>query len=246
MRYWTLIPAALLIGAGVLLAKLPAAVIKHFIPPFVQLGDLSGTIWHGVAGRIAIGGSSAGAVEWRLHPLDLIRGTADVDAHWVDHRISLRANARISPGGLSADAIRGTVPITDLAAFGVAPGWRGTAHLDLSHLQTDYTRIESIEGSLRLSQLSSSLIAGGAPLGDYLLRFDGGAAMRARVRDTGGPLRLRATATIDSSTGRGTISGTLRARAGAAPALASVVDQMAQLRGRDATGAVPVDLEFTY
>lgn len=255
--YWPLIPAGVLIAAGVLLEALPAAVISHFLPPFVQLRDLSGTVWHGTAGRIAVDGREAGALEWRLHPLALLRGAADLDVHWVDRGLSLDASALMRRHGLRARRVRGDGPIADLGAFGVALGWRGTAHLDLRELATDYARIESIDGDLRLAKLASPTIAGGANLGSYLVLLGTGAApadgdsgsdgtLRASVADTGGPLRLRANLTVDTAARRATISGTLAARPGASAAIVAAVAQMAELRGRDAAGNVPVDLEVRF
>ncbi|HVC02425.1 MAG TPA: type II secretion system protein N [Steroidobacteraceae bacterium] len=255
--YWPLIPAGILVAAGVLLAALPAAVITYFVPPFVQLRDLSGSIWHGGAGRIVVDGREAGTLEWRLHPLALLHGAADLDVHWVDRGISLDASAHIRRRGLRAHRVRGDGPIADLGAFGVAPGWRGTAHLDLRELATDYARIESIDGDLRLANLASPTIAGGANLGSYLVHLgadaapvDGGLGgndtLRARVEDTGGPLRLRANLTVDTAARRAVISGTLAARPGASAAIVGAVAQMAELRGRDAAGNVPIEVEVRF
>src|SRR5579863_3043079 len=57
----------------VVVAALPASLIARFLPPGVRVEDFSGTIWHGSAGRITAGGRPAGAAEWHLHPLALLR-----------------------------------------------------------------------------------------------------------------------------------------------------------------------------
>ena len=248
--YWPLIPIGLAIAAGMLLAALPAGVLRHFLPAQVRLAELSGSIWHGAAGKISVAGRDAGAVEWRLHPLGLLHGAVDVDFHWVALGISVDGATRIDRKGLEARDIRGGGPIGDLARLGVTPGWSGATRVNLTNVATDFTRIESIGGNVRVSDLASATIAGGADLGAYSATFTaapaGDGSLTAHVEDDGGPLQLRATITIDQTAHRGMISGSLSARPQAAAALASMVAQMAQIRGRDASGRVPVDLEFTY
>jgi Type II secretion system (T2SS), protein N len=249
--YWPLIPLAIVVAAGTLIAALPATVITHFLPPRVRMRDVSGSIWHGVAGSIAIDARDAGAVEWRLRPLGLLRGAADLQVHWVDRGVAIDASIRLDPHSLRASRIQGGGPIADLGALGVPPGWRGTAQVDLGGLATDFARIQSIEGELRVANLASPAIADGADLGGYALRFgDAGPpadpALEASAQDTGGPLRLRAHITIDQGARRGTVSGTVAARPDAPAALVAELDQIARVRGRDADGGVPLDLEFTF
>ncbi len=248
--YWPLVPLAAAIAAATLIAALPAAVLTHFLPARVRLADLSGTIWHGAAGRLSIEGRDAGAIEWRLHPLGLLHGALQLDVHWVALGMSVDGATRIDRGGLEARGIRGGGPIGDLARLGLTPGWSGTVKLSLASLETSLTRIDSITGDVRVSDLASTAIAGGADLGGYRATFSAASAadgtLAARVDDTGGPLQLRAKVTIDQSAHRGVISGTLAARPQAPAALAALVAQMADVRGRDALGRVPVDLEFTF
>ena len=249
-RYWPLIPIGIVIAAGMLLAALPAAVLRHFLPAEVRLAELSGSIWHGAAGQVSVAGRDAGAIEWRLHPLGLLRGAVDVDFHWVALGISIDGATRVDEKGLEARDIRGGGPIGDLARLGVTPGWSGAAQVHLTNVVTDFTRIESIGGQVRVSDLASTTIAGGANLGAYSATFTAAPAadgsLGAQVDDAGGPLQLHATITINQTAHRGMISGSMAARPQAPAALASMVAQMAQVRGRDAEGRVPVDLEFTY
>jgi hypothetical protein len=66
----------------------------------------------------------------------------------------------------------------------------------------------------------------------------------ATLNDTGGPLDLQATVRYTAKDRTGLLSGTLKERAGAPPALLSQINDIAQLRGRDPQGRVPVDLEL--
>jgi hypothetical protein len=52
---------------SVAIIGVPASLITRFLPPFISAQDFSGSLWHGSAGRIAVNGRDAGAVEWRLH-----------------------------------------------------------------------------------------------------------------------------------------------------------------------------------
>ncbi len=248
--YWPLIPIGAAIAAATLLAALPAAVLTHFLPAEVRLADLSGTIWHGAAGKLTLAGREAGAIEWRLHPLGLLHGAVDLDFHWVALGLSVDGATRVDRRGLEARDIHGGGPIGDLARLGVTPGWSGMTELRIENLETSLTRVESVAGDVRVSDLASTAIAGGADLGGYRATFSAAPAadgsLSARVEDSGGPLRLRAKITIDQTAHRGVISGTLAARPQAPAALAALVAQMADVRGRDGEGLVPVDLEFTF
>ena len=248
--YWPLIPIGVLIAAGAILAALPASVITRFLPRDVRAEQLSGTVWHGVAGKLAVDGQDAGAIEWRLHPFRLLRGALAVDLRWVDLGVSIDAVASIDRAGLRASAVRGGGPIDALRNFGVPRGWHGTADIALSTLTMSFSRLEAIVGDVKFSNVASAEIAGGANLGGYLVRFGAGAGagdvLAAHVEDTGGPLRLRATISVDQTKRRGTLSGTLAARPFAPRELQAAVADLAQARGLDAAGRVPVDLEFTF
>ena len=245
--YWPLIPIGILIAAVAVVAALPASVIGRVLPRDVRAEELSGTIWHGVAGKLMVDGLDAGALEWRLHPLGLLRGGLDVDARWVKLGMRIDAVASIGRAGLTASAVRGGGPVADLRDLGVPRAWRGTADIALSKLTTDFSRIGTIVGDAKLSNVASDDVAGGANLGDYHVRFDGAAgALSAKIADAGGPLRVDATVSIDQARRRGLLSGTLAARPDAPQSIQAAVDDIAQVRGRDAQGRVPVDVEFTF
>jgi len=245
--YWPLIPIGILIAAVAIVAALPASVIIRVLPRDVRAEELSGTIWHGVAGKLVVDGLDAGALEWRLHPLGLLHGALDVDVHWVKLGMRIDAVASIDRAGLTASAVRGGGPVADLRNLGVPRAWRGTADIALSKLTTDFSRIGTIVGDAKFADVASDEIAGGADLGGYLVRFGGAAGgLTAMIEDTGGPLRVRATVSIDQARRRGLLSGTLAARPDAPQGVQAAVDDIARVRGRDAQGSVPVDLEFTF
>src|ERR1700692_4011222 len=66
---------------AVIIAALPASIIRHFLPPSVHADDFSGSIWHGSAGKISVEARDAGALEWRLHPAALLGMAVAADVH---------------------------------------------------------------------------------------------------------------------------------------------------------------------
>ena len=247
------------------LAALPASVITHFLPPPVHAGDFSGSIWHGSAGKVSVGSRDAGALEWRLHPAALLGLNASADLHWVKVGFVLDAAVTIGRLGYVAHAVKGGGPIEDLQDLGVAAGWRGIADVNFRELHGDFTKPLGAVGDLRVANLRSAQIADGADLGSYDLRMPGGIAgsggtlvsdgtagsddkgsgnVTAQLVDTGGPLEVRTFIRFSAIERTGTLSGTLRERPDASTALRNQLDNLAQLRGRDSQGRIPVDVEF--
>jgi Type II secretion system (T2SS), protein N len=248
--YRPLVPIGLAAVLAVIIATLPASLAARLLPASVHAEDFSGSLWHGSAGRISVNGRDAGAVEWWLHPLPLFGMTVAADLHWVKAGFVADAAVKIDRRGFAAQAVKGGGPIEDLRDFGIAPEWRGIAEVNFSTLKGEFTPLAPVAaiGDLRVSNIASSQIAGGADLGGYDLRFPEGAVgadgnVTAALSDTGGPLDLQATIHYTAKDRAGLLSGTLKERAGAPPALLSQINDIAQLRGRDAQGRVPVDLE---
>ncbi len=236
---------------AVIVATLPASVVTHFLPASVHAEDFSGSLWHGSAGKISVNARDAGALEWWLHPLPLFGMTVAADVHWVKAGFVADAAVKIDSRGFAAQAVKGGGPIEDLRDFGISPEWRGIAELNFSALKFEFTQLVPVAavGDVRVSNLTSSQFAGGADLGGYELSFPEGAIgadgnVSAALNDTGGPLDLQATIHYAAKDRTGLLSGTLKERAGAPPALLDQINNIAQLRGRDPQGRVPVDLEL--
>src|ERR1700736_984294 len=247
--YWPTVLIGLAALLAVIIAALPASIIRHFLPPSVHADDFSGSIWHGSAGKISVDARDAGALEWRLHPAALLGMAVAADVHWVKVGIVVDAAVNIDRHGLTAQGVKGGGPIEDLRDFGVAPGWRGTVAINFSELKTDLVKPLAAVGDLRVSNLTAAQIAQGADLGGYELRLAQGAvgtngSVTAQLTDTGGPLDLKAEIRYSETEHTGLLTGTLRERPGAPPALLDQLESIVQLRGRDPQGRIPVDLEF--
>jgi hypothetical protein len=241
---------------AVIIAALPASIITHFLPRSVHAEDFSGSIWHGSAGKISVNARDAGALEWRLHPAALLGMAVAADLHWVKVGFVVDAAAKIDRQGFAAHAIKGGGPIQDLHDFGVAAGWRGIADVNFSELKGsfgepwgEFAKPLVAVGYVHVSNLTSSRIADGADLGNYELRLAEGAvgtdgSVTAQLTNTGGPVDMQAVIHYAAKEHSALLTGTLRERADAPAALRSQIDGIAQLRGRDPQGRVPVDVEF--
>lgn len=249
--YWGLVAIGVLAGLGVLISALPASMVSRLLPPAVQADDFSGSVWHGTAGKIRLYGLDAGALEWRLHPASLLHRSIHADLHWLLGAFALDADALIDGQGLTASALRGGGPIEDLRDFSRAADWRGNAEIAIDKMTLDAHQSLSLAGDLRVSDLSSARFSGGASLGGYVLHFaDGPPAadgmMTGLLSDMGGPLQVQGSLKFSLKEHRGLLSGTLQARATAPAELRKNLDDLAQMRGRDPQGRIPIELEFTY
>jgi hypothetical protein len=246
---------ALVAVLAVVITALPASLANKFLPAGAQAEDFSGTLWHGSAGRITIGGRDAGALEWRLHPLALFKLRLDADLHWVKGGFAVDGTAAVDRSDFQASDLHGGGPIADLSSLGVAPGWRGIAQVEIRRITADVSgpvpSLRSAVGEIDVSDLSSPQVAAGSDLGGYALTFDDAALSadgeaRATLVDRGGPLSLDALLTLTPKTRTAMIAGTAREREDAPAALRKELDNVAQLRPRDAQGRIPIDLEFTF
>lgn len=249
--YWVLVPIAVLAALAVLMTALPSSLATRFLPPIMHADDLSGTIWHGAAGKITVQGRDAGALEWHLYPAALLEMTLRLDLHWAHEGFGVDAVAAADRHGLSLTAIHGGGPVEDLRKLGAPAAWRGTANIALDSLSTDYTRLLSIRGDVGVAEVSSAQVVGGADLGNYVLHFgddavDASGIVKGSVHDAGGPLKVQGTVILSQAQHTGTLSGTVQETAEASADLRSELNQLAQMRGRDAQGRIPVDLEFNF
>jgi hypothetical protein len=229
---------------------LPASMITRFLPAQVRAEDFSGSLMHGAAGKFSVNEHNAGAIEWRLHPLSLLRLAIVADIHWVKVGFVLDGTAELGRGGVAAHDIKGGGPIESLRDLGLAAGWRGTANVAFAEISSDYHKLHSVTGKLAVANLAVADIADGSDLGGYELQVAEGAiapdgSITANLKDTGGPVEAQAQIRFSPATSTGTLSGTLKERPEASPALRNQLSSIAQLRPRDASGRFPVELEFT-
>jgi hypothetical protein len=241
----------LLIVAGFVIVALPASLVARFLPHNILARDFSGTLWHGSAASVIFNGRNAGAIEWHIHPASLLALTLNAEVRWVKNASAYDARVEVTRHAVHAYQVQGGGPIGDLRDFGIAAGWRGNLKVALSEVASDYQKLTALSGTVQASELSSPQVLAASDLGGYQIDFapsamssDGNLA--ASLADTGtGPLETHAQITLNVLTGTGLLSGTLRERPGASAALHQQLDNLAQLKPRDAQGKIPVELEFS-
>lgn len=250
-RRWPLILLGLIALLAAVIYLLPASLAARFLPAQIRAEDFSGTLLHGAAGKISINARDGGAVEWQVHPLSLLRLALVVDVHWVKVGFVIDGTADFGARSIVAHGIRGGGPIDSLTDLGFGNGWSGSVKLDLSQIKSDFRTLQSAEGTIQVAGLASAGIAGGSPLGSYVLQLAPGSVasdgtLNATVNDSGGPVEAQVQIKFSPATRTGMLSGTLKERPEASPALRDQLNNLAQLRPRDTSGRFPVDLEFTF
>jgi hypothetical protein len=250
-KRWPLILMGVVVLAAATVFVLPASMITHFLPAQVRAEDFSGSLVHGAAGRLKVNAREAGAVEWRLHPLSLLRLAMVADIHWVKVGFVIDGTVELGARGFAAHDIKGGGPIENLGDLGFAAGWRGSANLAFVEARSDFRKLDSATGKIDVANLSAADIAAGEDLGSYELQLAAGAVapdgtITANLTDIGGPVEAQAQIQYSPATRTGMLSGTLKERPEASPALRSQLNNLSQLRPRDASGRFPVELEFTF
>jgi hypothetical protein len=245
---------AVLAILAVIIVVLPASLVSRGLPPSVHAEDFSGSLWHGSAGKILVNARDAGAIEWHLHPSSLLHLALAADLHWVKVGFFADGAVEIGRHGLTARNMSGGGPIQDLQDLGIAAGWHGIANFKFNELKVAFAGGSltplSVVGDVGVANLTSVQFADGTDLGGYELKFADGAVTpdtdtTAELTDTGGPLDLKAVIHYTAKDRTGLLSGSIKERAEASPALRSQLDNLRQLHARDAQGRIPVDLEFT-
>jgi hypothetical protein len=250
-RRWPLILLGLILVSGAGIFVLPASFAARFLPAQVHAEDFSGNLLHGAAGKLTVNARDAGAIEWQVHPLALLRLSIVADIHWVKVGFLIDGTAEIGPGSFTAHDIKGGGPIANLQTLGFADGWNGNASLTFTTIKGTFRKLEAAVGKIDVANITSAGIAAGSDLGSYELQLgpesiaaDG--SISAVLKDTGGPVEAQAQIRFSPASRIGTLSGTLKERAEASPALRSQLSNLSQLRPRDASGRFPVELEFTF
>lgn len=220
----------LALGAGAYVAfalsLFPAATaIRLLAPPELGLVGVQGTLWSGSAAVGSIAGLAVRDVRWTVRAWPLLIGrlggrfAAELDDGFVD--AELAASGRT----LRLTDLRASTSLPTLRQLLPIQGIEGVASATLATLELRDGWPVSVVGELQLAQLQTAPLiatrnAGLIPLGDYEVRFTdtGGQGVAAEVRDTGGPLEVAGTLTLDLER-RYTLDALVEPRPGAPQAL---------------------------
>ncbi len=210
------------IGLGVgaylvfLLASFPAATAYRYVEPAVmrlagadpgalRLTGLEGTLWSGRAALGSAGGFALHDIRWELNVPRLLTGRAagHLQAGLPDGFVS--ADVSASPSRVELRGVRASTNLPSLDALLPIKGMQGLVSLTLDRARVENGRPTSIVGQARLAQLAVPPLMPGAgstliALGNYAIQLKdtGGKGIAAAFHDTGGPLEVSGTLTLDS------------------------------------------------
>lgn len=190
--------AALLAATAIvlLLATTPSRILGYVLPPAVQVGGFSGTLWHGQAARVALstGGKviHLGRLSWTLKPwsLLLLSPTVDFDAQWGQQR--LKGSVRIGvAGGLTLRNVDATFDTQLIRAFlPLYIGGRIEAQMQMLRLEsTAPPRVDTVAGRITWQNGVWTARSGDVALGNYVVEMAGEqGAIVGRLQTLSGPL----------------------------------------------------------
>lgn len=240
--------SGLLAASGFVVFNLPASLALKFLPGDLQASGPGGTLWHGSISNLSSRGRNMGALEWQVHPWPLVTGRLSAAVHWVRQDISVTSGITASSSQFTANDVQGGGSLASLADLGLTRGWNGRLELDIRHFTLSAGKVLAAAGEARLVGLNSAAFPD-ADFGNLVLTLgpqsvqDNGTVI-AQVHNTHGALQLTGKLTLALGQHLATFSGTLKERSSLPPVLAQRIAELAQLRGRDQEGRIPLDIEF--
>ncbi|RUO32781.1 type II secretion system protein N [Aliidiomarina sanyensis] len=158
-----------------LITLMPARVIFAFapIPENIQVGGVHGTIWNGTITRIRADDVALEGLEWRLHPLELLRLRVGADLRipaTEGNVVSGTARVAASANRVQLNDVRlgGELErLMGLMDFDSPIALRGAITLNIPEFVLGQPVCESLRGDLFGMQVEARLAQGWEALGDY-------------------------------------------------------------------------------
>lgn len=228
-----------------LVAMVPASQVARRLPAGVAFDGVSGTVWSGRARAVSVEGRALGALDWSCRPwrLVLLEWSCRIGLQPAGGEVSGEFSGDFA-GNLTGRGIRGTAPIASFEGIATPRGWTGNLELDLETLAVGSGRPESASGRVLLRGLRAPG-PNGERLGDFELVVGegsvGGATLNGRLRDLGGPLRVRGAIELFED-GRYLLRGDAAPGPGAGPAIFDTLDFLGPPDGQ---GRRPFTIEGT-
>lgn len=218
-----------------LLVVFPAAWVKGLLPPQLTCGSLAGSIWRGQCNALAFAPPGQPALrldslEWRLHPLSLLRARVQADVAVSGADIAARGEITARSGDyMEIAALSGNMLLDHARLAALPAGWSATAEAKDLSLGVSAGRITTLGGVLLARQLRD---ARGTGFGDFRLEFprQDAAPFRGTLTDNGGPqsgpMQLQSQLLLNADQSW-QLRGTVVLRPGSPQGLASALDQLA-------------------
>ena len=118
MRRFLVFVLLLIVAAAVAIFFLPASIgYRYLMKPSktVTLSDLSGTIWNGHAGSIAVHDRPLGQLDWQLHLMPLLQSQRVADFQIAGDTLKVQGTMTRSPAGNTFDNLSFNVPASAAA-----------------------------------------------------------------------------------------------------------------------------------
>lgn len=238
-----------LIAAGVaaflvfLIAMVPASQLTKRLPQGLALTGVGGTIWSGSASQLKVHGQALGGVRWSCRPwrIFLLEWSCRVTLNPPGGEINGDLTSGLD-GVIEGRQLSGQAPISAFEGIATPAGWTGLLELNLERLRIVAGRPAEADGTVFVRALKAPG-ADGDQLGDFELIIGEGAVgtdtLTGRLRDLGGPLRVRGAIEL-ASDGNYVMSGEVAPGPGAGP---SIIDTLAFLGPPDSQGRRPFAIE---
>lgn len=175
MNKWGIIGLLVFIYLVALVVLLPARFVLQFVPPPAQVewGGVSGSIWSGQVGVLRVQDVTLREIDWRLNPLALVMGRAQVSLHIGDHPGNIvigQGQLRLTTSTLQVQSLTLEGRVADLAALSPVPSpfaLQGEVSLKLAHFQWGQPLCSELDGQLQVSNAALQLGRNWEELGDF-------------------------------------------------------------------------------
>lgn len=226
-----------------LVARAPASLLARQLPPALSLAGIDGTIWSGRAAAVSLQGRPLGAAAWSCRPwrLLMLEWACRLQLKPAGGELSAQLAGNLH-GDMEAREVTGRLPLAWFEGLVATAGWSGWLEADVRRVRVASGLPFDAEGRLYLRALQAPG-PDGAALGDFEVLIGQGTVgtgtLSARLRDLGGPLRVRGTLTLEQDRSY-LVRGEVAPGPGAGDA---IFDTLAFLGPPDSLGRRPFTVE---
>lgn len=175
MNRWGIIGLLIFIYLVALVVLLPARFVLQFVqsPAQVEWGDVSGSIWSGQIGTLRVQDITLREIDWRLHPLALVMGRAQVSLHIGDHPNNIivgQGQLRMTSSTLQVQGLTLDGRVADLAALSPVPSpfaLQGEVSLNLPHYEWGQPLCRELDGQVQVSNAALQIGRNWEELGNF-------------------------------------------------------------------------------